>query len=345
MVIIYGECQRNASQAAREYAIRFLAARHPSADTITRAVRRLKDTGSILSRPRSGRLLRSSATVMPDEVLAYALAHPHSSTFEISMQCGLTRQRVWQILHAEGAHPYHVKPLQALLPQDSERRFDFCNWAMNMIENNSNFLSNILWTDEAKFQRTGLVNRHNSHYWALENPSWGDSVRHQLRWSINVWCGIWKNRLVGPVFYEGTLTGQRYLQLLQDNIPEFLEDIPLAELCTIWFQHDGAAPHKIASVQRFLQDCFGKRIIGYGGTTEWPPRSPDLSPLDFFLWGYIKCQVYATTPTNLLDIQQRISDACNNVTASMLMNVHEEMLSRLQMCIVTTGELFENNQN
>ena len=93
------------------------------------------------------------------------------------------------------------------------------------------------------------MNRQNSHYWALENLSWGESVRHQLRWSINTWCGVWKNRLVGPVFYEGTLTGHRYLQLLQDNIPEFLEETPLAELSTIWFQHDDAPPHKIASVQ------------------------------------------------------------------------------------------------
>jgi len=31
---------------------------------------------------------------------------------------------------------------------------------------------------------------------------------------------------------------------------------------------------------------------------EWPPRSPDLSPLDYFLWGHLK-RVYKTKSRKL----------------------------------------------
>ncbi|GBL93892.1 hypothetical protein AVEN_153650-1 [Araneus ventricosus] len=114
------------------------------------------------------------------------------------------------------------------------------------------------------------------------------------RWKIRdmlleyLWCGIFNDRFIGVVFYEGTLTGQRYLELLQDVITDFVENLPLHELRNVWFQHDGAPPHKISNVKQYLMETFQNQIIGYGGFVEWPPRSPDLTPLDFFLWGHIK---------------------------------------------------------
>jgi hypothetical protein len=45
--------------------------------------------------------------------------------------------------------------------------------------------------------------------------------------SINVWCGILNNKLIGPYFYDGTLTGERYLDFLENILPLLLEDIHL----------------------------------------------------------------------------------------------------------------------
>jgi hypothetical protein len=39
---------------------------------------------------------------------------------------------------------------------------------------------------------------------------------------------------------------------------------------------------------------------------EWPSRSPDLIPLDFFLWAHLKSQVYINRPNNLQDLIERI---------------------------------------
>ncbi|GBO21611.1 hypothetical protein AVEN_208449-1 [Araneus ventricosus] len=54
-----------------------------------------------------------------------------------------------------------------------------------------------------------------------------------------------------------------------------------------------------SSVQQYIRDTFQQQVIGYGSCVEWPPRSPDLNPLDFFLWRYIKQRVYATPPPTL----------------------------------------------
>ncbi|GBM82044.1 hypothetical protein AVEN_56187-1 [Araneus ventricosus] len=86
-----------------------------------------------------------------------------------------------------------------------------------------------------------------------------------LRWSINAWCGIFNDRLIEPVFYEGTLKGQRYLELLQDVIIDFAENLPFHHLRNIWFQYDSAPPHKISNVKQYLMETFQSQVIGYGG--------------------------------------------------------------------------------
>ncbi|GBL88159.1 hypothetical protein AVEN_117760-1 [Araneus ventricosus] len=74
----------------------------------------------------------------------------------------------------------------------------------------------------------------------------------------------------------------------KDVISDFLEDLPLSDLRNVWFQHYGAPPYKVSIVHQYIRDTFQQQVIGYGGCMEWPPRSPDLNPLDFFLWEYIK---------------------------------------------------------
>ncbi|GFW42775.1 hypothetical protein TNCV_473651 [Trichonephila clavipes] len=45
-----------------------------------------------------------------------------------------------------------------------------------------------------------------------------------------------------------------------------------------------------------LKDTFGDRLISRFGPVNWPPKSCDLTPLDYFLWGYVKSLVYADKP-------------------------------------------------
>ncbi|GBL88968.1 hypothetical protein AVEN_255138-1 [Araneus ventricosus] len=266
----------------------FLEGPHPSGQTFIKAVKRLRDTGCVTSRLRVCLLRNVGRKVQPVDVLVYALTYPQSSTKMIFENCGLSNSRVSTILNESGALPYRSTPVQGLLPRDAERRYTWCNFVMNNLEDHPTFREDIIWTDEACFSLKGMFNRQNVHTCLLENPRYAVEVRHQLRWSINVWFGIFNDRLIGPVFYEVTLTGQRYLELLQDVITDFVENLPLRQLRNVWFQHDGAPPHKISNVKQYLMETFQNQVIGYCGFVEWPPRSPYLTPLNFFLWGHIK---------------------------------------------------------
>ncbi|KAJ4437533.1 hypothetical protein ANN_17678 [Periplaneta americana] len=71
---------------------------------------------------------------------------------------------------------------------------------------------------------------------------------------------------------------------------------------------------------------FSGRWIGRGGPTSWPPRSPDLTPLYFFLWRFLKDKVYVPLlPANLAELRNRITAAVELVTPDMLQRVREEI--------------------
>jgi len=79
------------------------------------------------------------------------------------------------------------------------------------------------------------------------------------------------------------------------------------------FMQDGAPPYFSCFVTDVLNERLPDAWIGRGGQIPWPPRSPDLSPLDFFLWGYIKNIVYAEKIRNIQHLQDRITSAIETV--------------------------------
>lgn len=77
--------------------------------------------------------------------------------------------------------------------------------------------------------------------------------------------------------------------------------------------------------------------MGTNGPVRWPARSPDLIPLDFFLWGYIKDKVYSSVPDNLNDLKDKISEACASVSPQMLRNVMSGIATRVRLCLARNG--------
>jgi len=94
------------------------------------------------------------------------------------------------------------------------------------------------------------------------------------------------------IYCSSRMTGQNYLDSLQNELPKQLEDVPLATWIAMYFQHDGTPSHYTRHVMQHLNDTFPNRWIGHGSTINWPPRSPNLTPLDFCLWGLMKNEVY-----------------------------------------------------
>ncbi|PNF23512.1 hypothetical protein B7P43_G05612 [Cryptotermes secundus] len=123
------------------------------------------------------------------------------------------------------------------------------------------------------YWKYGTVNRHRCVYRAPVNPH-VHAGKEVILPGVNVWCGLSSHGLIGPFFFEGTVTGQVYLDMLQTSI------FPL-EMRDFYLQQDGAPPHYHRDVRAYLDDTLPGRWVGRRGAIEYPPRSPDLTPLDF----------------------------------------------------------------
>ena len=163
---------------------------------------------------------------------------------------------------------------------DEARRLDLCRWVIA----NCRLIPFILFTDEDSFTRDGINNTHNSHWWSNKNPHAILERNSQHHFSVNVRCGVLDNQLIGPAVLPNRLTGRVYVDFLQNELPLLLEVLLAKRMCMV-FQHGGAPPHYSRLVTRHLNLTFPEQWIGRGGHVQWPPRSPDFTPLDFCLWG------------------------------------------------------------
>ena len=146
------------------------------------------------------------------------------------------------------------------------------------------------------------------------------------------------NRIILPfLFAEKSITSPIYLDLLQFYVIPQLEHLQP----NILFQQDGAPPHWSLDVREYLDNVFPNRWIGRDGPISWPPRSPDVTPLDFFLWGYIKDIVFATKVADLAELKQRILAAFETVTDDLLQRTWAEIDFRLHVLRITHGAHIE----
>jgi hypothetical protein len=83
-------------------------------------------------------------------------------------------------------------------------------------------------------------------------------------------------------------TGRNYKAFLENNMPDFLVDVPLIIRRELHFMHDGAPANFSLVARRYLNRKLPSRWMGRGGPIAWSPRSPDLNPLDFYFWGHLK---------------------------------------------------------
>ncbi|GBN98846.1 hypothetical protein AVEN_259877-1 [Araneus ventricosus] len=131
-----------------------------------------------------------------------------------------------------------------------------------------------------------------------------------------------------------TVTSNIYLDMLQlYAVPQFPEGVI--------FQQDGAPPHYGNIVREFLDTTSPQRWIGRDAVTACPPRSSNITPLDFYLCGYVKQHVYSERINDINYLKQRITDVISSVTPDVLTRVWEELDYRLDVCRATNGAHIE----
>ncbi|KAL1279171.1 hypothetical protein QQF64_025844 [Cirrhinus molitorella] len=104
-----------------------------------------------------------------------------------------------------------------------------------------------------------------------------------------------------------------------------------------WIDPSKTVGTKKVMVRAFLDEQFPEKWIGHRGPVEWPPRSPDLTPLDFYLWGHLKAIVYGVKIRDVQHLKLRILEACASISPAVLLSVCEEWEKRVALTINTMG--------
>lgn len=267
-----------------------------------------------------------------------------TSTRALARNLGIPRSSIQDILHEESFHAYHIQRVQALQPSDYALRVEFCEAMLRNQQDDPGFFNKILWTDESRFERTGVFNIHNYHIWAIENPHAARASSFQHRFSVNMWSGILNGEFIGPFELPSRLNGDTYKSFLENDLPILLGDVNLELRRTMIFQNDGAPCHYAAQVRNYLNSTYPNRWIGRRGPINWPPRSPDLNPIDFFIWGYFKEITYAREASSEVELRAKILEAENVVrnNREAFRALKENFLRRCRLCISMGGRQFEN---
>ena len=270
--------------------------------------------------------------------------NPHHSVRQLSRRTGASKSTIHRILRRQlGLFPYKLQLTQRLHRGEKAKRMQFCRWLLGKWAS-PRFRQSLLFSDEAHFYLNGHVNKQNCRIWGLENPhALVEQDQHPA--FVTVWCGLSKRGIIGPYFFQSrgrtaTVTGGRYGEMLDTFlIPELQrQHIPLRR---VWFQQDGATPHTTRQVLARLQAHFPGKVISKQGTVPWPPRSPDLSPLDFFLWGHLKASVYDQPVRTLRQLKTRISAGIAAITPSTLKCVINHLPLRCHCCLRKRGAHME----
>ncbi|GFW73585.1 uncharacterized protein TNCV_1540401 [Trichonephila clavipes] len=216
-------------------------------------VTKFEETGSSNVRPGRGRKPVSTEAI---EKVALQVEEDKASNVQASTSVRrvaealeLARSTVQKIMrNILRYYPYKLQLVQELLPRDFETRYLFSLQFLARLEVDPEWHWNILWTDEAHFHLDGSVNTHNCRIWESDNPH--STLQVPLHSpKVTMWCGFSASFIRDPYFFEELGSGD----------PDVLK-------------------------HHFTDE----RVISRQFLHLWPPRSPDLNPCDFWLWGHLR---------------------------------------------------------
>lgn len=263
-------------------------------------------------------------------VLGEIQNHPKTSLRKMEENTGIPKTTVLRVLKKNKYKAFRTREVHKLFPQDFQFRINFSEWYIQKCIQVANFAQNVIWTDEANISSAGIFNRYNSYAWSLQNLHHTVEVQNQGRYSFNVWVGIFRGRFVGPHIYEGNLTAARYLEILQQYIEPLIDNLPLNDVANVFFQQDGAPSHNAGIITQYLNAQFGDNWLGNREPVHWPARSPDLTPLDFYVWGRVKDLTFKENPNTRVALEAALRRTFNAIPAIEVGNAANCVSKRTQ---------------
>lgn len=264
--------------------------------------------------------------------------NPSRSQRKLAAEIGTSRQSVQRILKDDlHMHPYKRRKRQRLTTAHMGKRVIRSRELLSRHDG-----LKILFSDEKLFTVEEKLNAQNDRVYGVSisdiPTEFREVDREKYPASVMVWGGFSSCGKTPLVFLEKgvRLTAQLYIQQILDPVVKhcgttmFLNN----EWC---FQQDGAPCHTAKITQKWLQENCPDFIK----KDSWPPQSPDLNPLDYFMWSYLEAKVNSHRFNDLETLKQAIRREWDAVPMDMCRAATASWSKRLRACIKAKGGHFE----
>uniref|UniRef100_A0A915DAQ7 Transposase n=1 Tax=Ditylenchus dipsaci TaxID=166011 RepID=A0A915DAQ7_9BILA len=276
-------------------------------NTVGNAVRRFEETGSNKNRIGQGRP-RSARDEENVAAAAIAITAEPSTKFNSTRKLGkkmaISRDSAHRILVEDlGLKPYKMLSRQELGLAHIIKRLQRCRGMRRRFANGRH--RNVVFTDEKIFTIEQAHNKQNDRVWMKELPAIEERLvtHEQHPQQVMVFAAICFNGKMPLVFADPDFSyNQAYYRqrILRHAVKPWAEEFFGEEQWT--FQQDGAPMHTATLTQDWLRRNFPNFI----DKNEWPPRSPDLNPLDFSIWSILEDRVCIKPHSNLESLKRAL---------------------------------------
>lgn len=249
--------------------------------TVYRTIDRLRSTGTLADRKRSGRPRTARTPAVVKRLRSRIARNPQQSQKTLSKGLGISARSICRALKEDlRLRPYKKRKAQGLSLKQMEKRHDRSKELLSWHARQN--LDKIIFSDEKLFSVEESYNSQNVRVYASSFEDIPEELRTVQRFQnekkVMIWCGVSKKGKLPLVFIEpGTKIDAKYYK---ENV---LEKVLKPEAEKLYgkddwvFQQDSAPAHKSKLAQNWCRD----NLPDFIPTTLWPPSSPDLNPLDY----------------------------------------------------------------
>ena len=313
-----------------------------SRSTVYRTKDLFAATGGYAQRPIPGRPKSTCTKANIEAVEAEIKKDPCVNIRKMSRTLNIDKTAISRIVkHDLGMKSRAVMKVQGLMAIQRERHLDRCRILLSKLKKGRDGKV-LVFSDEKIFTVDTVSNSRTLRYIAKSPEDVPPSVKFTGRTKFPasaMMLGVVGSdgKAFPPYWVDGTMDAAKYKKFLAYKVFPAL-DATYGCDGWIWTQ-DGAPAHTSKAIQSYLVRRLGSR--GFWSKTEWPPNSPNLNPLDFFIWGAVERTACATYHSSVAELKKSVEEHWAKMPSATLRKVCGRFRTRLEACIRAEGGIFE----
>ncbi len=269
------------------------------------------------------------------------MENPRTNIRHIARDLNLDKSAMSRVVRSDlGMKSRAVTKVQGLTALQRKKRHERSKFLLNRLKKGQGKV--LIFSDEKIFTVDAVSNSRATRYIAKRPEDVAPSIRFigktkHLASAMMLGVVGSDGKAFPPYWTKGILETKQYKNLIAHKVFPAL-DPTYGVGNWIWTQ-DGAPCHMSKATQRYLERRLESE--GFWSKECWPPNSPNLNPLDFYVWGAVESKACATYHSSVDALKASVEEKWANMSADMLKKVCSKFRSRLERCVEAEGGVFE----